>query len=93
VKFGNFYKAKISQFFFAELSVFNKIKKPSQMNIRKGVKREGGGNRTHDQRIKSPLLYQLSYTFFRVKPFKIGKIFNIRNRKITGNEISLLPRL
>jgi hypothetical protein len=24
---------------------------------------EGGGNRTHDQRIKSPLLYQLSYAF------------------------------
>ena len=28
-----------------------------------GLYREGGGNRTHDQRIKSPLLYQLSYTF------------------------------
>src|SRR5207302_11187365 len=25
------------------------------------VRNEGGGNRTHDLRIKSPLLYQLSY--------------------------------
>jgi hypothetical protein len=29
----------------------------------RGVINEGGGTRTHDQRIKSPLLYRLSYAF------------------------------
>ncbi len=28
---------------------------------------EGGGTRTHDSRIKSPLLYRLSYAPHRVK--------------------------
>ena len=32
---------------------------------------EGGGDRTHDQRIKSPLLYQLSYAFSVTKAAKI----------------------
>jgi hypothetical protein len=29
--------------------------------LREGTDSEGGGIRTHDLRIKSPLLYQLSY--------------------------------
>lgn len=32
---------------------------------------EGGGDRTHDPRIKSPLLYQLSYAPMHEVPYRV----------------------
>jgi hypothetical protein len=57
------------------------------------MRREGGGTRTHDLGIKSPLLYQLSYA--PVRPNLLSRSGKLNPRlaiDATGRVVSSQPR-
>ena len=54
------------------------------------IKDEGGGNRTHDSRLKRPLLYRLSYTLTGVYLYrKFGRRKDKHLRRVVNTKIGI----